>query len=252
MSLDFEEVTEATYHYILAHGLNVQPSAMERLAEALELPADRCTIISLPGHAPGESWADVTATHWLDSFEAQYRAALPPQGEVVYVGYSLGGLLMTYLLGAGRLPAPARQVLFAPALAFKRWTRIPTLFPPSAIDRLLIPSFVPAQYKATPGVTIGTYKALFEVSNALASLAPESYNLPTLVLCDQRDELVHPEGLRAFIQEKNLSEWQLHIIPSLLWERWGKKHLLVAREYQSETYWADIQRQIEIFLKGKD
>ena len=239
-----------TDRYILTHGLNVQPSAMARLAEALGWPADQCAFICLPGHAPGESLRNITAAQWLDSFEEQYRAALPTSGNVVFVGYSLGGLLMTYLLGTGRLPAPARQILFAPALAFKRWTRIPTLFPASFLDRLSIPSLTPVSYKASPGVTIGAYKALFEISADLVSLDPTRYNLPTLVLCDQRDELVHPEGLSTFLREKNLSQWQLHIMPSLPWERWGKKHLLVAREYQSDAYWDNIQRLIADFLKG--
>ena len=221
---------------------------MERLAEALSLPSDRCTFICLPGHAPGDSFRNITAPRWLDSFEEQYRAAIPTQEEVVYIGYSLGGLLMTYLLAKGRLPAPAKQILFAPALAFKRWTRIPTLFPTSLMNRLLIPSFTPKQYKANPGVTIGAYKALFEISADLETLDSSNYNLPTLVLCDQRDELVHPAGLQTFIRDKKLSQWRLQILPSLRWERMGKKHLLVASEFQSEVYWNKIKEQIESFL----
>ena len=155
---------------------------------------------------------------------------------------------MTYLLGNGRIPAPNTQVLFAPALAFKRWTRIPIYVPASALDRLLIPSFTPPQYKANPGVTIGAYKALFEISAGLEALDSANYNLPTLVLCDQRDELVHPAGLRTFIREKNLSRWQLQILSSTPWERWGKKHLLVAQEYQPKAYWTNIEQRVNQFL----
>ena len=243
-------MSATTYHYILTHGLNVQPSVMERLAEELQWPLDRCTFVCLPGHAPGESLRHITADRWLDSFSRQYQAAFSTSEEVVYVGYSLGGLLMTYLLGKERVPAPAKQILFAPALSFKQWTRIPTFFPASVLDQLLIPSFTPKGYKATSGVTIGAYKALFEVSTKLESLDSDRYNLPTLVLCDQRDELVHAEGLRTFIQEKKLSNWQLHILPSRPWKRWGKKHLLVAREYQSDAHWAEVKDRIIRFLNA--
>ena len=242
--------TTMSTHYILTHGLNMQPSAMEQLAEALQLPSDQCTFIALPGHGRGESLRHITAARWLDSFADQYHAASAAKAPIVYLGYSLGGLLMTYMLGKGRVPAPARQVLFAPALAFRRWTRIPTLFPTSVVDQLLVPSFAPQRYKATPGVTIGAYKALFEISADLDRLDPTKYDLPTLVLCDQRDEMVHPEGVRTFIHRKNLRQWQLDILPSSPWERWGKKHLIVAPEFQPNAYWADIKRRIEEFLAG--
>ena len=88
-------------HYILTHGLNVQPAAMQRWAERLPLPLNRCTFICLPGHAPGDSLRNITANRWLDSFSDQYQAAAAAHAhsDIVYLGYSLGGLLMTYLLG---------------------------------------------------------------------------------------------------------------------------------------------------------
>ena len=224
---------------------------MQRLANALGWPSDHCTFLCLPGHAGGESLRHITADQWLDSFGEQYRAAFPASGDVVYVGYSLGGLLMTCLLGQDRVPAPTKQVLLAPALAFKGWTRIPTYLPPSAADQWVIPSFAPRHYKANFGVSIGAYKALFEIRTRLEAADARKYDLPTLVLCDQRDELVHAEGLRTFIRQKNLLEWQLHILPSSPWGRWGKKHLLVAREYQSDAYWADIKERVEHFLEFK-
>ena len=156
---------------------------------------------------------------------------------------------MTHALGKGRIAPPTKQILFAPALAFRPWTRIPTLFPTSVMDQLLIPSFSPKRYKATPGVTIGAYKAMFEISADLENVTPMKYNVPTLVLCDQRDEMVNPEGLRTFIRKKNLSQWKAHVLPSSLWERWGKKHLVVAREYQSDAYWSYIKNQVDDFLK---
>lgn len=221
---------------------------MMRLAVALDLPPDHCSFLCLPGHAPGETLRDITAAQWLNSFEEQYRNAVPDTGEVVYLGYSLGGLLMTCLLGQGRVEPPRKQVLFAPALAFQQWTRIPTLISATTFDQLLIPSFTPRGYKANPGVTIGTYKALFEISRELEDLDPATYNIPTLVLCDQRDELVLPTGLQQFIEEKGLTQWQLHILPSGRWAQWGKKHLLVAKEYQTDAHWQEIKDRVDDFI----
>lgn len=223
---------------------------MKALAEELGCAEDRCTIIHLPGHVEGESLHRDAADRWLDSFREQYLAAVETSSRVIFLGYSLGGLLMTYLLGAEQIPQPRKQVLFAPALAFQQWTRIPTLITTTTLDQVVIPSFTPKRYKANAGVSLGAYKVLFEISRKLEQMDASQYNVPTLVLCDQRDELVQPEGLRKFIEDKKLSEWQLYIVPSSPWERLGKKHLLVAREYQSKAYWDEIQQQIDTFIHG--
>ncbi len=223
---------------------------MQSLAEELGCEEDQCTIIRLPGHAADETLHTDAAHRWLDSFRDQYQAAYERNSDIIFIGYSLGGLLMTYLLGADQISSPRKQVLFAPALAFQQWTKIPTLITTTTLDQVVIPSFTPQRYKANPGVSLGAYKVLFDISRELNGMDPLRYNIPTLVLCDQRDELVQPEGLRKFIEEKQLSEWQLYIVPSSPWERLGKKHLLVAREYQSKAYWDEIQQQIDTFIHG--
>ncbi|MEM9672085.1 MAG: alpha/beta hydrolase [Bacteroidota bacterium] len=237
-------------HYILAHGLNVQPSVMQSLAEELGCAEDQSTIISLPGHAADETLHPDAAYRWLDSFRDQYQAAYERNQNIVFLGYSLGGLLMTYLLGDKQINQPRKQVLFAPALAFQQWTKIPTLITTSTLDQIVIPSFTPKRFKANSGVSLGAYKVLFQISRELNAMDPAHYNIPTLVLCDQRDELVQPAGLRKFIVEKQLIEWKLYIVPSSPWERLGKKHLLVAREYQSKAYWDEIRQQIDAFIHG--
>ena len=234
------------YSYVLAHGLNQRPEAMRRWAEHLKWPADRGTLIRLPGHGGTESLRQVTAARWLTSFREQYVAAAG-ETSLVYVGYSLSGLLMTHLLSTQRIPQPTKQILLAPALAFRRWTRLPVLFPPQW-DRWLIPSFAPARYKANPGVTINAYKAMFSIRQELEAQPAAHYNVPTLVLCDQHDEMVDPEGLRTFIRDKNLSQWQLHILPSSPWRRWGKKHLLTAPEYHTNVYRETIKSYVARFL----
>ena len=238
----------ANPHYIITHGLNLRPSAMIPLAERLGWPLDDCTFISLPGHREGESWQDVTAARWLDSFGEQYQAAAQTGSPIIYLGYSLGGLLMTYLLAEERIPAPNKQILLAPALAFKPWTQLPVYFPGQHFNQWLVPSFAPKQYKFNRGVTIGAYKAMFEISRRLERMDTTPYNIPTLVLCDQRDEMVSAPGLKAFVERKNLSQWQLRIFPSRRLERWGKKHMLVAREYQPDVYWQQIKDQVDAFL----
>lgn len=241
-------MSDTPYHYVLTHGLNVAPRVMERLADTLGWPREHCTFVCLPGHGRGSSWREVTAARWLDSLQQQYEAAAASSEPIVYLGFSLGGLLMPCLLAQGKVPAPARQILLAPALAFRGWTLLPSFLSTPRLDQLLIPSFTPVYYKATPGVTIGAYKALFALRQQLERAPAARYNIPTLVLCDQRDELVSAEGLRAFIHDKQLSEWQLRILPSRRGERWGKKHLLVAREYQSPVYWQRITDHIDAFL----
>lgn len=221
---------------------------MESLAQALNWPREQCSFICLPGHGVGESLRPAMASQWLDSFLEQYQTARYSSAPTVYLGFSLGGLLITYLLAKQQIKPPTHQILFAPALAFQRWTRLPTYFPGSRLDQLLVPSLTPSTYKATPGVTIGAYKVMFDIREQLNGLDAKHYNIPTLVLCDQHDELIHPKGLRNFIADRKLDQWQLHVFSSSRYRNLGKKHLLVAPEYQSDTYWQHIRDLIGIFL----
>lgn len=236
-----------TPKYILAHGLNLQPSVMENLAVALELPLAQCHFIHLPGHAAGESFRNTSPQQWVDSFYEQYMAASNESHPIVFIGFSLGGLLMTHLLASTHISIPHKQLLLAPALTFKFWSHLPAYFP-AVLDNLVIPAYTPKKYKATRGVTIRAYKALFEIRNELETLNPDKYNIPTLAICDEHDELVDPQGLQKFIEQKKLTRWQLQILKSNLWKYMGRKHLMVAREYRSDAYWNHLKASINHFL----
>ncbi|MEM6841019.1 MAG: hypothetical protein AAF632_02230 [Bacteroidota bacterium] len=237
-------------HFILAHGLNVQPVVMQALANELGWSEEKHSVICLPGHNEGEELSRDTANRWLGSFRDQYQAVRQKHTEIIFLGYSLGGLLMTYLLGKGEIVAPQKQILLAPALAFQQWTRIPSLIPEETLDQVTIPSFTPKYYKAQFGVSLGAYKVLFAISSKLDQMKPARFNIPTLVLCDQWDELVQPQGLHKFIEAKKLSHWELSIVSSGFWQRWGKKHLLIAKEYRSTDQWKQIRQQIRAFANG--
>lgn len=221
---------------------------MQRLAQSLDLPPEACRYVCLPGHGDGESFENVDAEGWAHSFRDQYRMAVAGSERNVFVGYSLGGLVMTHALGSGHIPLPERQVLLAPALAFPFWAKFRTLLPQSGMESVTIPSMAPAEYRVRSGITLGAYRALFQLREELEELPATAYDIPSLVLCDQHDELVDARGLEAFIAEKALSRWQLHILPSRPWERLGKKHLIIAPEFQSEEYQNNIHKHILQFL----
>ena len=236
------------YHYILAHGLNVQPSVMQSLAEELGWGEGDFSVISLPGHSGDEELSREAADRWLASFRQQYNQVYQNQPNVIFTGYSLGGLLMTYLLGTGQIEPPYKQILLAPALAFQQWTKVPTILPKAAFDKVMIPSFTPLNYKANAGVSLGAYRVLFAISSELNGFDASLYNVPTLVICDRWDELVQAAGLRKFIEVKQLSNWRLFVVSSGFWNKMGKKHLLVAREFQTEAHWQQVRQEIEKFL----
>ena len=220
---------------------------MENMVAALELPLGQCDFIRLPGHTAGESFRNITAQQWADSFCEQYQTASQDSHPVVFIGFSLGGLLMTYLLGLSKIAPPHKQILLAPALAFKAWSYLPACFP-AALDSLVIPAYTPKKYKVHRGVTISGYKALFKIRKQLEHLDSQKYNIPTLVICDQHDELVAPQGLQKFIEQKKLSHWQLQLFKSGVWQYMGRKHLLVAQEYRPDAYWNHLKASIHDFL----
>jgi esterase/lipase len=220
---------------------------MEGLALALDLPLAQCHFIRLPGHGTDESFRNINAQQWVDSFDEQYAADSQNTNKIIFIGFSLGGLLMTHLLGSSKISAPQKQILLAPALAFKAWSYLPSYFP-SVLNNLMIPAYTPKKYKAHIGVTISAYKALFEIRDKLELMDAEKYNIPTLVMCDQHDELVNPQGLQKFIEQKKLTRWQLQIFRSSPWKQLGRKHLMMAREYRSDAYWNHLKASIDAFL----
>lgn len=214
---------------VLIHGLNLDPVAMLDIQQLLFDANMDVLNLSLTGHNNALddegrllSFQEATFADWQSDIrravqEAGRRAARLDR-PLYLVGFSLGGLLSAdYLVqnavhsGDDDAVTIDRMVLLAPAISLK-WSSY-LLYPLQVFPDLYLPSVAPGIYSANDYAPVSAYLALYEGVgrfNELAEQEPnrQALNIPTLVLMHPRDELVSEDGLRGFISEHRLTQWQ--------------------------------------------
>jgi alpha-beta hydrolase superfamily lysophospholipase len=117
---------------LLVHGLTDSPYSMRYLAEMFYEKGYYVVSLRVPGH--GTIPAGLTTARWQDWLAAVKLCArhisdtVGPDRPLVLAGYSNGGalaLLYTlYALDDGRLPRPAKLLLFLPAIAVSKFAAL--------------------------------------------------------------------------------------------------------------------------------
>ncbi len=238
---------------LLVHGLNQSPLSWHDLVKELNSWGLQVYRLSLKGHRglPFEDMHRVSAEIWLEEFIAGYRqAASRSDGLPLFLAaYSLGGLLaMTAQLREKR-SFFTRQVLLAPALAIRFYTRLAlpmTKFFPS------LPSRSPSGYVANiEGTTAAAYRALFQLEQNLRAYRDlQIINVPTRVLMRPGDELLSYRATARLLNRNNLDNWQLIALPTCAGKLPGTsfQHLLVDRKAVGSVVWKRMMRGIREFL----
>ena len=213
---------------VVAHGLNQRVSALRSLGEALRERGATVVPLRFRGHrldreddaATFDAWRSLTWRDWLDDWqettERAHVLAMRDGVPLTFLGYSLGGLVQTYALafGTGAPGLYARQLLLAPAIRVRAYTRTVRVFRPMG-GRLLIPSVTPVAIRSHGATSMAAFEALFHYESALDAIPdPTRLRIPTLVLIDRRDELASAARLHTWIDRHGLAnEWEVEPIP---------------------------------------
>lgn len=217
---------------LVLHGLNLKPSRMEPLAQALAGMGIDALRGALAGHGGGpDAMRHANAEQWLaEAFLATCEAtqrATALKVPFYFVGYSLGALVFVSLQ---RHPdyaqaSVASQVFLAPALAVKPVAHLVRLLQP--FPWLGIPSANHVTYRASPTTSVGAYSALWEMLDTLHAEPSKIYkgtdgpavpivpnvpiapneSVPTLVIMDPDDKLVSLSGIEKFRTARALPGW---------------------------------------------
>lgn len=240
---------------LLAHGLNQRPSSWTELTEYLNSLDLHVYRLALQGHR-GLAFSDmhtVNADIWekelIDGY-AQIKKCFPDI-PIYLVAYSLGSLLaMSVQLKVGKRLFD-RQVLLAPALAIKPYTRLAL-----AICKLFpfLPSRSPREYLANrKGITAEAYRALFQLEKDLQMFEDfATINIPTRVMMRPEDELISYRATARFMEVHNLDRWRIvplvdktcAICPLCY------RHLIVDRNSAGGAIWSQMTREMSSFLAG--
>lgn len=239
---------------LLVHGLNQKPSSWMELIHHLNLNGLHVYRLALQGHRglPLADMRKVDAAIWETELLDGCReiASRFPACPVYLIAFSLGGLVsMIVQLKTGRRLF-ARQVLLAPALAIRPYTRFARL-----LCRIFpyLPSRSPRGYVANrEGTTAEAYRALFQLEKEFRMFTDFSIlNIPTLVMMRQDDELISYKATLRFLENRKLSEWRM--IPlldeaALLKCSCAYRHLIVDSRSAGKEVWRRMTEEMQLFL----
>lgn len=241
--------------FLVVHGLNLKPSALDPLCGFLASKGFHSYRMTLRGHneAP-ESYFD--ASEWrLDVATAYARIrsrfpTLPPYA----LGYSIGGLLLTQTFESDpSLTKPRGMILLAPAISMK------TAFDIAAALRLpppvswSVPNLAPPAYRRYELTPLFWYSNALELYTMMSSIQNTSRlkAIPTLIVLNPSDELVSEDGTRNWIDARHLTpEWSVALVHPAPSERFLKEHLIIDKNSLGPREWARFQDLVSDFLKG--
>lgn len=240
---------------LLVHGLNQKPSSWSDLIEYLNSINLHVYRLALKGHR-GLTFDDmhsVNAQVWQDELIAahnemqQHFCSLP----LYLVAYSLGSLVaVSVQLKAGQ-PLFDRQILLAPALAIRPYTRLAL---PLCTLLAHLPSRSPRGYIAnTEGTTAEAYRALFQLEKEVRQCGNFSIvNVPTQIMMRPDDELISYTATGRLLKKNKLDKWRLvPLVDDSCAKRcsFSYKHLIVDQRSAGGVIWGRMTAEIGRFLK---
>ena len=239
---------------LLVHGLNQRPSSWMEMIHYLNSQGLNVYRLALKGHR-GFGIGDmetVNARLWEEDFRRgveELQRAYPNLPRYL-VGFSLGGLLALTVQLKDEKQFFSGQLLFAPALAVRHYTRM--ILPVCRFIPLL-PSRSPGSYVANrEGTTAAAYRALFQLeADFYRCRNMHLLNIPTKVFMRADDELISYRRTLKLMKIKNLDNWQMiHLTDDKsLYGRWMSfRHLIVDRQSAGEMIWSRIMGELDSFF----
>ena len=278
LGLSWRQQQNAIAVVVLIHGLNLDPAAMLDIQASLFDAGMDVLSLSLTGHGNALDdegrllqFQEATFVHWQAdvqrAVQAAARHATALSRPLHLVGFSLGGLLSAdYLVqsalrgGSVEVADINRMVLLAPAITLK-WSSY-LLYPLQIFPDIYLPSVAPRVYRANDYTPLSAYFALYEGVNQFNELAgkpdpgsdpvpnnSQALNIPALVFMHPRDELVSANGVREFISEHQLSQWQFVEVDKSEDAADVLNHLIIGPHSLGSGAWRSVSTQLLDFLR---
>jgi len=214
---------------LVIHGLNLRPDKMQTIISVLTESGIDVLRLSLRGHGENythhagvdedrarlEAFKTVSFPLWLNEAYLAYtrvqKRAAQQKVPLLFVGFSLGGLIGLDLFASQPEVHYERMVLFAPAIKLHSLHYLARILSP--FSRLVIPSLAPDSYLSNKkGTPVAAYNALFEGLQQFEKHVNDRINVPTLIFIDEDDEFIPVRAFKELIDEKNLDQWKLYIV----------------------------------------
>jgi len=252
---------------LVVHGLNLRPERMHSIITVLNEAGIDVLNLSLRGHGNNyakninvsiddarlESFRTVSYGVWLDEVYKAYvkvrERAARKKVPVLFIGYSLGGLMGCNLALSHPDVLYDRMVLFAPALnvTVKSYF-LKALMP---FPNLVIDSLSPISYRSNEGTPMAAYRALFEAIEYFKDNNNDRINTATIIFIDEKDEFISYSSLKEMIALKNLSLWHIAMVRKDN-DVEGKmsNHLIIDRESVGEKMWTEVIHALKTHVRN--
>ena len=214
---------------LVIHGLNFRPTKMKPIIAKLTESGVDALNMSLRGHGENfthqdgvdsdkarlEAFKATTYQVWTNEAYLAYlqvrERAAHKEVPVFFIGYSLGALIGLDLFATYQDVYYDRMALFAPAIKLYAIHYLARLLSP--FPELIVPSLAPDSYLTNKkGTPVAAYDALFDGINNFEKSANSKINVPTLIFIDEQDEFIPTSGLKNFVEEKKLDQWQIYTV----------------------------------------
>lgn len=231
---------------MLIHGFTGSPHEVMPLANHLRHKTDwHIHTPTLPGHAESEDLKDVDWLEWIAYAESQYQRMLEQHDDVYLIGFSMGGLIASYL--ANRYPVN-RLVLLSPALYTPNTGQIiediTDIFKEgwqkeSWQDEETLGHF----YRYKEKIKRTPLRAVIQFRKLVKNLSPEVEKLekPVLIVHGEKDDIVSPKS-SEYIYTKAKSDDK-----HLLWLK-ESKHV-VCTDCEKELIFQQVDHFFQIRTK---
>ncbi len=241
---------------LVTHGLNLKPSRMNSIIEALKSKGVLVLRLALKGHRGSlQEQGQVKLSDWVN----QYRSAieilrqynLKKNLPLYSLSYSLGSEVHLNALTFYKEQIFNKSVFFAPALWsywYTGWPALPFFLP----DNFGIKSMNHQDYRSEESTSMAAYRALQEGKNNWNEFA-EKKNFkmlePFLVILDPKDELISIDKIKNFTKENPDIKAQLFVLknfkptitPSF-------HHLIIDKWAVGQKQWQAIEEAIFSYL----
>jgi esterase/lipase len=248
-----KQVTRPKGLALVIHGLNLKPSKMSPIINALTGAGIEVLNLSLRGHgenyaprldmscarARAESLLEAAYGLWSKEARAAYRAMEAKCARLgvptFFAGFSLGALLGVDLWAANADIRFDRALLFAPALDLRAPYRLVRILYP--FPGLVIPSLSRREYLANRGVPIVAYRALLETIRHFQGHIGARVDRPTLIFIDRSDEFVSFKKLKGIIAANRLSKWKICFVEKDDDAKVRLKHMIIDEASLGRRMW---------------
>jgi len=234
-------VDSASASAIIVHGLNGSPYNMSSLVKAATKLNMNTYHVFLRGHRGSlEEFKKVTKDQWIEDIFRGYCQLKTLGKPIVYIGYSLGGLLGPYFLEYQTNVSFQAMILLAPGIVVKPKVRLLRFFRLFGKE-WIIPRRGPDKYYANRGTPVQAWLESFSMMDFLESSQGSKLSIPTLVAVDPKDKLISYKKLKKFVATRNLNKkWSFLEVHSTS----KNHHLVFNRDSLENNEWGSVIDEI--------